>query len=328
MRDKGYNNKLKILYIMKILLEKSDDRNKLTIKDIISELRKYGIEAERKSIYSDIELLQHYGIDIICTKGRENKYNIGSRNFELAELKLLVDSVQSSKFITQEKSKKLIKKLSAECSKHEAKLLNRHVYVHNRVKTMNENVLYNIDTIHNAINENKQIRFKYYSYTLDKKFAPRRNGDDYIVSPYELAWAEDNYYLIGYYTRRNDINHFRVDRMKNVEIIDTERFMMEKNKDFDLACYMSKHFDMYGGDEEQVEILFDKSLIDVVIDRFGTDVPIYKEDDNHFRVRVTIATGPTFMSWLFTFGNKAKILSPKKLVNEMKERVEMVLGMY
>jgi predicted DNA-binding transcriptional regulator YafY len=313
---------------MKILIERTDEKHFLTVNDIISELKKYYISSERKSIYSDIELLKSFGIDIICEKGRANKYYIGSREFELPELKLLVDAVQSSKFITYKKSTELIKKIEKLASIYEAKELHRQVFVADRVKTMNEAIYYNVDAIHKAIQENKKVAFKYFEYDTDKKIKFRRNGEKYIVSPYALTWENGNYYLISYYERYEDISNFRVDRMNKIEIIDEDRFMIEDENKFDVADYSNKIFNMFSGDIESVELQFDNSLINVVIDRFGKEVFINKKDENSFSIKVEVAVSSTFYGWLFMFGNRVRILSPQWLVDTFKEKIEEVRANY
>ena len=226
--------KLKPLYIMKILLEKSDEEHPLTVNDIIYELAFYDIPAERKSIYSDIELLITFGLDIICQKDRSNKYFVGTREFELPELKLLVDAVQSSKFITHKKSDELIKKIEKLTNIHEAKNLHRQVIVNDRVKTMNESIYYNIDSLHKAIQSEKMVYFRYFDFTVEKKIQFRNEGSPYHVSPYALTWADENYYLIAYHEKYKDISHFRVDRMTDIEVSDDDRPIIEDYKDFNL----------------------------------------------------------------------------------------------
>lgn len=325
---RSVNVKLKILYLMKILLENTDEQHQLTVNELIKKLREYGITAERKSIYSDIELLREFGLDIICEKGRANKYFVGLRDFELPELKLLVDAVQSSRFITYKKSEELIKKLERLTSIHEAKELHRQVIVADRVKTMNESIYYNVDVIHKAIKNNKQIKFKYFDYNLDKQIEFRRNGEWYFASPYALTWSDDNYYMIAYYERYNEISNFRVDRMATVQIVKKERIMHEDTKSFNVAEYSKKFFRMFSGETETVKLQFDNSLINVVIDRFGKDVVINKQDNGHFTITVDVVATNTFLGWLFMFGDKVKILSPEYLINDMKNMAKKVLCNY
>lgn len=320
--------KLKLLYIMDILLEKTDENNFITVNEIIKELGRYGISAERKSIYSDIELLKVYGLDIICEKGRSNRYFVGSRDFELAELKLLVDSVESSKFITHKKSKELIRKIEKLTSINQAKDLDRNVIVADRVKTNNERIFYNVDTLHKAIQDNKQVQFKYFDYNLDKEVKFRRNGEKYRSSPYALTWSDDNYYLIAYYERYNDISNFRVDRMMDIELLDEDRYLIEDYKSFNIAEYSRKIFNMYIGNLEMVELEFHNSLTNVVIDRFGKDIIIIKKDDDDFSIKVELEISDTFLGWIFMFGDRVKIISPKILKYRMKKLAEEVLKLY
>jgi len=313
---------------MKMLLEKSDENHPITVQQIIDELGEYGIEAERKSIYSDIEILNDFGFDIICEKDRANKYFIGKREFELAELKLLVDAVQSSKFITHKKSSELIKKLETLTSAHEANQLHRQVMIADQVKGLNENIYYNVDTIHKAIQENKAIRFKYFNYNINREIEYRHQGDWYYSSPYALTWADENYYMIAYHERYNDISNFRVDRMKEIEILEKPRFIPEEAKDFNVADYTKKYFRMFSGATEMVKLKMDNELVNVVIDRFGTELQMKKYDEKSFIIHVEVVCSDTFFGWLFMFGDKVKILAPQKIVEEMKELVAKVQGVY
>lgn len=322
------NGKLKLLYIMKIFLENTDEEHRITINGIINNLKSYGISAERKSVYSDIELLRDFGLDIICIREKANHYFIGSRKFEMPELKLLVDAVQSSRFITYKKSEELIKKIGKLCSIHQAKILQRQVIVSDRIKTMNESIYYNVDVIHNAIQENKKIKFQYFDYTLEKDIRFRRDGEYYIASPYALSWSDNNYYLISYYRRYDDISNFRVDRMKNVQIINEKREITEEFKNFNVADYSNKIFHMYSGESQMVELEFHRSLINVVIDRFGKEVFVHNRTKSTFCIRVDVIISDTFLGWLFMFGDKVKILSPEGLKKRMRKKTERILDLY
>ena len=326
------NQKLKLLYLMKILLEQTDEENALTISDIISELSRYDISAERKSLYNDIELLRQFGIDVICKKTKTFDYYVGNREFELPELKLLVDAVQSSKFITKRKSNELIKKIENLTSMHLAKQLQRQVFVSDRVKAINEKIYYNVDTLHNAIAQNRQVAFKYFEYTLEKKKQYRKNGADYIVSPFALSWANDNYYLVSHYAKyEGELTHFRVDRMADITILGEQRKSIREItglREFNIAKYSQQMFSMFSGDNENVHLLFHNSLINVVIDRFGEDIFICKQGEEHFTISVDLSISTALMAWLFQFGDKVKILSPNHLANEMKSMAEGVANLY
>lgn len=325
---KSSNQKLKLLYLMKMLLEKTDDENTMTINDFISELERYGISAERKSIYDDLEVLRQYGIDITTRKTKTTDYFVASRLFELPELKLLVDIVQSSKFITHKKSNDLIKKIESLTSIHQARMLHRQVYVANRVKTMNEHIYNNVDNLHTAISENSQISFKYFEYNIEKRKQFRNSGQAYIVSPYALSWVDENYYLISHYPKNPELTHFRVDRMTEIKLLDEPRRNLSDiigEKSLDIAEYSKKIFNMFSGEEETVMLQFDHSLVNVVIDRFGKDVSVEKADENYFNVRVNVAVSSTFLAWVFQFGNKVKLLSPEGVVEKYKQMLHSSL---
>lgn len=324
------NQKMKLLYLLKIMLENSDEENMLSMSKIIDNLSLFGIKAERKSIYDDIECLRLFGYDIICQRGQNVGYYIGSRDFELAELKLLVDSVQSSKFLTKKKSNQLISKLEGLTSKFYGKELQRQVYVADRLKMSNETVYYNVDCLHNAITDNVKIAFKYYEYNLDKKIQLRNSGNEYIVSPYSLTFSDDNYYLIAYYPKNERLTHFRVDRMKNIRFLDEKATSIKQvmNEDFNLGEYLKKTFDMFGGDTEQVSILCSNSLVNAFIDKFGEDVRIKKEDDFNFVATVNVNLSPTFYAWIFTFGEQVKIISPQRVVDNYINIIDRVREKY
>lgn len=293
---------------------------------MIDELSKLGISAERKSVYDDLECLQMYGIDICMKKTRTTDYFVASRDFELPELKLLVDSVQASKFITHKKSMELISKIEKLTSHENAKKLQRQVFVTNRVKTMNEKIYYNVDRIHEAIAENKQITFKYFDLDVNKKKVYRKEGNLYIESPVSLTWDDENYYLITYKEKYGSYTNFRVDKMEGIELIDKERLLADNN--FDVSLYSKTKFQMFNGEETDVSIQFINELVGVVYDRFGTDIPIDKSDDKHFVCRVKVALSPQFLSWIISFGNRAKIISPDFVKKELCELITEVKSQY
>lgn len=311
---------------MKILLEQTDEEHSLTVPQMITELGNVGISAERKSIYDDLEYLQLFGIDICSTKTKTTNYFVASRDFELPELKLLVDSVQSSKFITHKKSLELISKIEKLTSRHNAKKLQRQVFVTNRVKTPNERIYYNVDKIHEAIAENKQITFKYFGLDVNKKKVYGKDGELYKESPVSLTWDDENYYLITYKEKYDSYVHYRVDKMENIEIAEDSRVLSEKP--FDLSIYSKSMFQMYSGEETDVSIQFENELVGVVYDRFGVDVPIIKTDEKHFICNVKVAVSPHFLSWIISFGKKAKILSPDYVQEQLYELIREVQEQY
>lgn len=320
------HQKLKLLYLMKILLEKTDEEHTLTVPEMISELAKLGISAERRSIYDDIEYLKLFGIDICTKKSKTTDYFVASRDFELPELKLLVDSVQSSKFITRKKSLELISKIEKLTSEANAKKLQRQVFVTNRVKTLNERIYYNVDKIHDAIAENKQITFKYFYRDVDKKQVYRKNGELYKESPVALTWDDENYYLITYKAKYDNYVHYRVDKMEDIELTDESRVLSDKP--FDLSQYAKTMFQMFGGEETEVSVMFENELVGVVYDRFGNDVPIIKVDENHFICHVKVAVSPHFLSWIISFGNRAKIVSPDSVAEQLYNLLYETMKVY
>lgn len=326
---KGNNQKLKIVYLMKILLEKTDETHSITMPEIISYLKNYGISAERKSIYSDIENLRLFGMDIIGEqRERTFYYHVGSRQFELAELKLLVDSVQSAKFITAKKSNELIKKIEGFASKYEASQLQRQVYVAERIKTMNESIYYNVDKIHTAIGANSKITFQYFQWDVHKKMVMRKDGALYEVSPWALSWDDENYYLIAFDSNEDKIKHFRVDKMLHIDVKNEQREGKEKFKEFNMAVYARKTFGMFGGEEQKVKLLCENSFAGVMIDRFGKDVFLVPTDETHFTVNVNVAVSRQFLAWVIALGEGVKIVEPESVVRQMREEVERLMRQY
>lgn len=325
----GNTQKLKILYLMKILLEKTDETHSITMPEIIAELSAYGVNAERKSIYNDIENLRLYGLDIIGEKeDKAFSYRVGNRQFELAELKLLVDSVQSSKFITAKKSNQLIKKIEGLASKYEAAQLQRQVYTTERIKAGNEGIYYNVDQIHLAIASNVQITFQYFNWDVNKKQVLRKDGALYKVSPWALSWDDENYYMVAYDSEEGKIKHFRVDKMLHINLAEEKREGSQKFKAFDMGAYAKKMFGMFGGDEEMVKILCKNELAGIMIDRFGKDVTMVKVDAEHFYVNVKVAVSGQFLAWVIALGDGAKIVAPERVVEKVKEEIGRLVEQY
>ena len=326
--------KQKLLYLRKILLEKTDENHGLTSSEILAELALYGITAERKSLYDDLQVLEKFGMDICKSKSSTVKYYVASREFELPELKLLVDAIQSSKFITEKKSISLIHKLEGLASVHDGKELQRQVFVANRAKTMNERIYYSVDKIQNAIALNRKISFKYYRWELDFSGTERivkrekiRNGG-YTASPWALCWDDENYYLVGYDAKADRIKHYRVDKMLKIKVESTRREGRKKFKEVDMAAYAKKMFNMFDGEEQTVEILCENSLAGVMIDRFGKEVWMSRVDDEHFKVAVKVAASKHFVHWVMALGSGAKIIGPENLVHEVNEEIKRLAEQY
>lgn len=309
---KSFNQKLKLLYIMQMLKENTDENHAMSANDIISTLESQGIQAERKSIYNDIEHLKFFGFDILSRRSEPKGYYLASRDFEIAELKLLVDAVQSSKFITEKKSNQLIQKIEQLASRHEAQTLQRQVVVANRIKTMNESIYYNIDKLHSAISSDVKITFKYCSWTLKKEFTPKKNGANYTVSPHILVWDDENYYLIGFDDKSQEIRHYRVDKMLNITTTTTDkRDGDEQFKKFDIGSFSKRTFGMFAGNESKLEIQFDNNLIGVVMDRFGKDIILHSNTENTFVTTLNVNISSQFYGWLAGLGTGVKIISPQ-----------------
>lgn len=317
---KSQNQKLKLLYLVDILERKSDEEHPLSTAQLIEELAKQDIMAERKSIYDDIDQLCRFGYDIVLNKSRVNGgYYMASRRFELAELKVLVDSVTASRFLTPKKTRELIAKLEQLCSSYEETQLKRQVYVMNRVKTENEQIFYNVDLIHAAIHNNKQISFQYYAWSTEKEMRLKRDGDRYVVSPLGLTWDDENYYLVAYEEDKSSIRHYRVDKMKSLIQLSSERTPESGYRDFDMASYANKTFGMYGGRYDTITLSFPESLVGVMIDRFGKNISLRKEGRNRYRVRVDVVVSGQFFGWLAGLGKDVAILSPDEVRGQYKE---------
>jgi predicted DNA-binding transcriptional regulator YafY len=320
--------KLRTLYIMKMLLEKTDEKYTMSAADIDKALGDYGMSADRKTVYNDIETLREFGMDVLQTKGSNSGYYIGSRKFELPELKLLVDAVQASKFISRKKSEELIRKLESLASEHDARQLQRNVFIYNRPKTGNETIYYNVDKIHTAILENRQIQCQYAEWTVKKELIPKKNGAVYTVSPWSLTWDDANYYLIAYDEASDCMKHYRVDKMQRTRVIRQERVGKERFQDFDLVEFSKKTFSMYGGHDEEVTLQCGNELIGVILDRFGTDIMIVPADEGQFRVRVLVAVSPQFFGWVTGIGVRLRIAGPERVQKEYKEYLEGIMEGY
>lgn len=326
---KGMNQKFKLYRLAQIMLAKTDDDHYITMPEIMSALKEYEITADRKSIYTDLRDLEALGIEVAGEPvGNRYHYHVVSRPFELAELKLLVDAIQSSKFITERKTNALIKKLERLVSKYEAMKLQRQVYVSGRIKTMNESIYYTVDAIHNAISENKKIRFQYFQWNVKKEMELRHNGAWYHISPWGLSWNDENYYLVGYDSDAGQIKHYRVDKMLHIQMSGEKREGKQYFKKLDMADYAKKSFGMFGGEEQKVKLRVENNLAGVIIDRFGKDVMMVPEDENHFTVNVDVRVSNQFLGWVFSLGEGVKIVSPEEVLERMNREITRLLRQY
>ena len=314
-------SKPRILYLLRILEQYTDEEHPLTTKQLIEMLNeKYGISTYRTTIAKDVAALQEFGVDIVVIHSTQCKYFIGSRQFELPELKLLIDAVESSKFITSKKSDALIKKIHMLTSNGQVKKLKRNNYVSGRIKPNNEQIYYIVDTINDAINERKQISFSYYEYTGLKEKVLRNKGEIYTISPYHLVWNDDYYYVVGYSEKREKIVTFRVDRIASQpDILSADAVPVPE--DFDIAEFTKQVFYMYDGEEVLVDLRCDNGLMKTMVDRFGEDITTLAYDENSFKITVRVSESPTFFGWIFGFGSKVQILAPESVKEQYRQMI-------
>lgn len=321
---KSQGQKIKLLYLVDILRKETDEDHVISTKELIKHLDDNGIHADRKTIYADMLELSDYGFDII---GRDaasgGGYYLGEREFEPAELKLLVDAVSASKFITEKKSRELIKKLEGLTNKYEAVKLSREVLVSDRAKAGNESIYYSVDAIHTAIRNNNILNFTYMVWTPQKELVPKTVGKVTSVSPWLLVWQDDNYYLVAYDNDVKEMRHYRVDKIKNAEVIEEKRQGREIFEKLDMGRYSTKNFGMYHGEEETVTLELPQYLAGVIIDRFGKDTPIKYLGGETFTARVNVCVSQQFYGWVLGLGNEVKITAPEYVA---KEYVDFLKG--
>ena len=326
-----YNQSLRTLYVMDYLLRYTDEKHPCTCAELIAMLEKkdalMGVTIGRKSIYSDISTLgpDGFGLDIISSNG---KYYIASRDFELEEVELLLDVVQSANFITEKKSRNLVKKLENLASAHEAKTLNRKIHIFNRVKTQNEKVFYNIASLSRAINSNVAVQFKYFKYDVSKLRKYGRSGGSYTVSPFALFWGEQNYYLLAYSHADRELRHYRIDRIEGITVTGMPREGHEEYGKIDIATYPPKVFYAFRGPEYQVTLRCKNMFSEAVLDRFGRNVMLIPDGDEHFTVTVDILESPQFYAWLTGFGDGVEVVSPAAVRDGMTAHLEKILRQY
>jgi len=323
---KSDNQKLKIFYILDYLQRNSHQDHPVRASELLSMLeRQHNILCDRKTVYSDIAALQDYGVDIVSVPGKNGGYYIASRNFELPELKLLIDAVQSSRYLTAKKSRELIEKLCTQCSVHDAQLMRRDVLVSGRVKSMNETIYYSVDTIQEAIASNKQICFRYFDWGLDGK--RRYREKNYTASPYGLCQDNENCYLLAH-SPRHGVTSYRVDRMTDIRLTEEDRTPCRELTGKALAEHANKLFQMYAGETTTVKLRFHRELTNVVIDRFGRDTMMIPDGDEHFVFTIDVAVSPMFLSWVIGFGQKAKILYPQAVVDRCMQMCREAMEQY
>ena len=323
---KSDNQKLKIFYILDYMQRNSNPDRLVRAGELIEMLdRQHGISCDRKTVYSDIQALQDYGVDIVSLPGRNGGYYIASRNFELPELKLLIDAVQSSRYLTEKKSRELIEKLCNQCNEQDAKLLTRTVLISGRVKSMNETIYYNVDAIQEAIGLNRQITFRYFDWDFGGK--RRYREKEYLASPYGLCQDNENCYLLAY-AERHGITSYRVDRMSDIRVCEQSRIPCAELTGKALHEHANRLFQMFSGDAVDVKLRFHRDLLNVVIDRFGKDTMLIPDGDEHFNFTVRVAVSPMFLSWVIGFGSKAKVLYPQSVIEACKAMCKEAMEQY
>ena len=323
---KSDNQKLKIFYILDYLQRNSHEQKPVRAKELITMLdREHNISCDRKTVYSDVAALIEYGVDIVSIPGKNGGYYIASRNFELPELKLLIDAVQSSRYLTEKKSRELIEKLLNQCNEQDARLMKRNILVSGRVKSMNETIYYNVDTIQEAITQNRQIAFRYFDWDFGGKRKYRKKS--YTASPYGLCQDNENCYLLAH-SERHGITSYRVDRMTDICLLDDTRISCPELTGKALVDHANRLFQMYSGDATDVKLRFHNSLINVVIDRFGKDTMLIPDGEDHFNFTVKVAVSPMFLSWVMGFGSKARILYPQSVVKQLQDLCREAMSQY
>lgn len=322
---RSYDQKIKILYIWDYLQKNSHEEHPVRASELIEMLDKKEIHCDRKTVYSDIATLQEFGVDILTIPGKKGGFYIASRIFEMPELKLLIDAVQSSRYLTEAKSRELIGKLCQQVGEHEASLLKRNVFVSGRVKSMNETIYYSVNDIQEAISQNSQITFRYFDWNMDG--SRRYREKPYVASPYGLCQDNENCYLLAY-SPRHGITSYRVDRMVGITLTGEKRIPCPELTGSAFTAHANKLFQMFSGDAVNVKLRFHKSLLNVVIDRFGRDTMLIPNGEEHFNFTVKVAVSPMFLSWVIGFGDKAQILYPQSVIDECKQLCQQAMSHY
>ena len=323
-----FNQKIKILYLMRIFLEQTDEEHPMSVKELIAYLNSLGISAERKTVYDDIETLRNFGMDILNRREHPAGFYLASREFELPELRLLVDAVQSSRCITNGKSRQLIRKLESLASVYESRQLRRQGFAENRIRTINENVYYSIDMIQRALTEDRQISFQYCEWTVEKKLRPENEGERYSVSPWGLVWQNEEYYLITYDEKCGRVKQYQVDKLQQIRIEKEVRRGREFFENYDIGELTSRTFGMFGGREVTICLEAHNRLVGVVLDRFGRDIMIHRKDPEHFKTLVRVNISDQFFGWICGFGNKAVIMAPESVKNQFLDYIEKIKAKY
>ena len=314
-------SKLRPLFLAQILYERTDEDHYLTTAQLMEILEKeYGIKTHRQTIPADVNILRTFGMDIQEVMSAQKRYNLVSREYDIAEIKLLIDAVESSKFITKKKSEELVSKLSKMAGRNQAESLKRNIAAEDRVKYDNESIYLIIDGINEAINSGKKISFLYFKYDAHKEPKFRNEGEPFIFSPHKLVWNGDFYYMVGVFDTGEKVGTFRVDRiMKRPEILDEDALPFPTTFDFDK--YLQTSFRMYGTEHTTVDLICLNDVMDAILDKFGKDAPTYAYDIEHFRAEVDVVVSNVFFSWVFGFGGAVVINGPADVKEKYKDMV-------
>lgn len=319
---------IRLLKLWELLRKNTDEQHPISTNDLLDLLKQEGIDLERKTLYKDIKTLNQYGYEVICIKSKSNLYYTEDRDFELAELKILIDAVQSANFITEKKTALLIDKLSANAGKNKAATLKRTVISYETTKHTNESIFYNVDSLTNGILNSKKVSFLYFDYNQNKKRVLRKNGERYVLTPIHLIFSNDNYYLIAYSEKHDSFVNFRVDRMKDVIIANEPAAKNDKIADFDLGKYKKSMFSLFSGEPAEVELIIHNSLINVILDKFGEETELRFLDKDHIKVKLNVVISPTFFAWCFNFSDRLKVIAPAKIVNQVNEYLIKIQTLY
>ncbi len=326
------NQKLKLLYILNLLSEKSDENHPVDIEQILLYLRNHGIESERKSVYRDISILKEFGYDILYSKAPQNGYFLTARDFESAEIRLLCDAVQAANFISPKKSEQLTNKILGLLSTEQAKEIKSQVHVENRPKSSNEEIYYHIDKLNRAIREGKKTSLLYRRRVITDQNAVEFEEREHVLSPYAMIWADDHYYVVGNHVKYDNLMVMRVDRIRSLKILDTPvRHFSEVSPYtgyFDSADYAKTHFNMFAGTPERIELVCQKELIEPVLDRFGEDIRIVRTGDDRFTMSAEAAVSEGLVAWIMQFGAKIQVKKPQTLKKMLLNKTEEIRSVY
>ena len=321
-------SRIKLLKIWEILSQETDEEHPMDSAVLIEKLEEMGIPCNRKTLYNDIQVLQDCGYEVMCERKRFNKYYVSDRSFDLPELHILLDAVQAASFITPKKTKEFVDKLAALAGSRSGEVMKRNIVAFNTTKNTNEAIYYTVNEIVCAINKNKKIEFKYFDYDAKHNKVYRKDGTMYKMNPFATVFSNDNYYLLCYNDKHKTIMHFRVDRIDNVKMIDESISPLPKEQSFDVKKHKKELFGMFTGQEEKVSFIVEKSLLDVIFDRFGSNVKLYEQDENHYTFTAEVQISPVFIGWCCAFGQKLKVLGPDNVKEQIKQRLVETIELY